>query len=49
MKTVAVLCSGGDGPGFNPCIRAVVRTALGLGMRAVGVERGYEGLIVSRM
>lgn len=49
MKSVGVLCSGGDGPGFNPCIRAVVRTALSLGMRAVGIERGYEGLIDCRM
>jgi 6-phosphofructokinase 1 len=49
MKSIAVLCSGGDGPGFNPCIRAVVRTAISLGMRAVGIERGYAGLIDSRM
>jgi len=49
MKSVGVLCSGGDGPGFNPCIRAVVRTALSLGLRAVGIERGYEGLIDCRM
>ena len=49
MKSVGVLCSGGDGPGFNPCIRAVVRTAISLGMRAVGIERGYEGLIDCRM
>jgi len=49
MKSVGVLCSGGDGPGFNPCVRAVVRTALGLGMRAVGIERGYEGLVDGRM
>lgn len=49
MKSVGVLCSGGDGPGFNPCVRAVVRTALGLGMRAVGIERGYQGLIEDRM
>jgi 6-phosphofructokinase 1 len=49
MRSIGVLCSGGDGPGFNPCIRAVVRTAIGLGMRAVGIERGYEGLIDCRM
>jgi len=49
MKSIGVLCSGGDGPGFNPCIRAVVRTALGLDLRAVGIERGYEGLIECRM
>lgn len=49
MKCIGVLCSGGDGPGFNPCIRAVVRTAIGLGMRVIGIERGYEGLIEGRM
>jgi len=49
MKCVGVLCSGGDGPGFNPCIRAVVRTAIGAGMRALGIERGYGGLIEGHM
>ena len=43
-KTIAVLTAGGDAPGMNPCVRAVVRTALALGMRAIGVKRGYEGL-----
>jgi 6-phosphofructokinase 1 len=44
MKAIAVLTAGGDAPGMNPCVRAVVRTALALGMRAFGVKRGYEGL-----
>lgn len=45
MKNVAVLTSGGDGPGLNPCIRAVVRTALDQGLEVRGVRRGYAGLI----
>jgi len=49
MKCVGVLCSGGDGPGLNACIRAVVRTAIGYGMRVMGIERGYAGLIEGTM
>lgn len=45
MKKIAVLTSGGDAPGMNACIRAVVRTALYYGMEVYGVERGYMGLI----
>ena len=45
IKKIAVLTSGGDAPGMNPCIRAVVRTALARDMEVVGVEDGYEGLI----
>jgi 6-phosphofructokinase 1 len=45
MKRIAVLTSGGDGPGLNPCIRAVVRSALAKGPEVVGVRRGYDGLI----
>ncbi len=43
-KTIAVLTGGGDAPGMNAAVRAVVRAALALGMRAVGVKRAYEGL-----
>ena len=43
--TIAVLTSGGDAPGMNAAIRAVVRTAIFLGRRAVGIEHGYEGLL----
>ena len=42
--SIAVLTAGGDAPGMNAAVRAVVRTALGLGLRAFGVRRGYEGL-----
>ncbi len=45
MKKIAVLTSGGDAPGMNACIRAVVRTALNNNMDIYGVERGYAGLI----
>ena len=45
MRRIGVLTSGGDGPGLNPCIRAVVRTALGMGMSVMGIRRGYSGLI----
>lgn len=44
-KTIAVLTSGGDAPGMNAAIRAVVRTALHRGIRVLGVKRGYNGLI----
>jgi 6-phosphofructokinase 1 len=43
-KSIAVLTAGGDAPGMNAAVRAVVRAALALGMRAVGVKRAYEGL-----
>jgi 6-phosphofructokinase 1 len=46
---IAVLTSGGDAPGMNAAIRAAVRTAIGLGAEAVGVEHGFEGLIARRM
>lgn len=45
MKTIAVLTSGGDAPGMNAAIRAVVRTACENGMKVYGVKRGYNGLI----
>lgn len=44
-RRIAVLTSGGDAPGMNPCIRAVVRTALASGCEVFGVEEGFEGLI----
>ena len=44
-KTIAVLTSGGDAPGMNAAVRAVVRTAISLGMTVKGVRRGYNGLI----
>lgn len=45
MKTLGVLTSGGDAPGTNACIRAVVRTALSRDMNVVGIRRGYAGLM----
>lgn len=45
MKKIAVFTSGGDAPGMNACIRAVVRTALFHKMEVAGVMHGYEGMI----
>src|SRR5262245_61142176 len=42
---IGVLTSGGDAPGMNAAIRAVVRTALANNMDVVGIKHGYEGLI----
>ena len=49
MKRIGLLTSGGDAPGMNACIRAVVRTALYYGMEVYGIERGYQGLIDDEM
>jgi 6-phosphofructokinase 1 len=49
MKRIGVLTSGGDGPGLNPCIRAVTRTALSLGMEVCGIKRGFAGLMDGEM
>lgn len=45
MKKIAVLTSGGDAPGMNACIRAVVRSAKFYGLEVMGIRRGYTGLI----
>ncbi len=45
MKKIAVLTSGGDAPGMNACLRAVVRTAMYHKLEVVGFKHGYEGLI----
>ena len=45
MERIAVLTSGGDAPGMNACIRAVVRSALNNKMDIYGIERGYDGLV----
>ncbi|MCO6455554.1 MAG: 6-phosphofructokinase [Pirellulaceae bacterium] len=42
---IGVFCSGGDAPGMNACVRAVVRTAVGNGHEVVGIRRGYQGLL----
>ena len=44
-KSIAVLTSGGDAPGMNAAVRAVVRTGLNFGMTVYGVKRGYNGLL----
>lgn len=49
QKTIGVLTSGGDAPGMNAAIRAVVRTAVKKGIRVIGVKRGYNGLINGEM
>lgn len=45
IKTIGVLTSGGDAPGMNAAIRAVVRTAINKGMKVKGIMRGYAGLL----
>ena len=45
MKTIGILTSGGDAPGMNAAVRAVVRTAIANGMTVKGIMRGYNGLI----
>ncbi len=45
MNTIGVLTSGGDAPGMNAAVRAVVRTAIAMGMKVKGIRRGYNGLI----
>ncbi|WP_027625208.1 6-phosphofructokinase [Clostridium lundense] len=45
MKKIAVLTSGGDAPGMNAAIRAVVRTCLDKGLTVMGIQRGFSGLI----
>ena len=45
MKKIGVYTSGGDAPGMNACVRAVVRTAIFNGLAVKGIKRGYEGMI----
>jgi 6-phosphofructokinase 1 len=45
VKTIGVLTSGGDAPGMNAAIRAVVRRGRNLGLKTMGIYKGYEGLI----
>ena len=47
IKRIGVLTSGGDAPGMNAAVRAVVRTALDCGIECVGIRRGWQGLINS--
>lgn len=45
MKTIGVLTSGGDAPGMNAAIRAVVRKAISKGIAVKGIKKGYQGLL----
>lgn len=45
IKTIGVLTSGGDAPGMNAAVRAVIRTALARGMKVSGIKKGYQGLL----
>ncbi|HEX9061370.1 MAG TPA: 6-phosphofructokinase, partial [Clostridia bacterium] len=45
IKSIGVLTSGGDAPGMNATIRAVVRVGISSGMKVMGIKRGYNGLI----
>lgn len=45
MKKIAILTSGGDAPGMNAAIRAVVRTAFSMNLEVIGFHRGWEGLM----
>ena len=47
IKRIGVLTSGGDAPGMNAAVRAVVRTAVGQGMQCIGIRRGWNGLVHS--
>jgi len=42
---IGVFCSGGDAPGMNACLRAVVRSGIAAGHEVVGIRRGYQGLL----
>ena len=45
IKTIGILTSGGDAPGMNAAIRAVVRKAITNGVSVKGIKRGYQGLL----
>jgi 6-phosphofructokinase 1 len=49
MRRIAVLTSGGDAPGINPCIRAAVRKALDMGVEVIGIQEGFDGLVRGEM
>src|SRR5438067_11275839 len=49
MKRIAVLTSGGDAPGMNAALRAVVRVGVSGGLEAIGVRQGYTGLIEGKL
>ncbi|MBE6973850.1 MAG: ATP-dependent 6-phosphofructokinase, partial [Ruminococcaceae bacterium] len=47
IKRIGVLTSGGDAPGMNAAVRAVVRTCVSQGVECIGIRRGWSGLINS--
>src|SRR2546422_7524421 len=49
MKRIAVLTSGGDAPGMNAALRAVVRVGVSSGLEVIGVRQGYTGLIEGQL
>lgn len=49
IKTIAVLTSGGDAPGMNAAIRAVVRKGINNGVQVKGIKRGYQGLLAEEI
>jgi 6-phosphofructokinase 1 len=49
IKTIAVVTPGGDAPGMNTAIRAVVRTAIYNGLKVYGIERGWQGLVDNKI
>ena len=48
MRRIGVLTSGGDAPGMNACVRAIVRTATGRNLEVVGIKNGYTGLVCGK-
>lgn len=48
LKKIALITSGGDSPGMNACVRAVVKTAIHLEMQCLGIYDGYQGMIENR-
>lgn len=49
MQKIGVLTSGGDAPGMNAALRAVVRSAIASGVEVAGIERGYQGLLAGQI
>ncbi|MDY6955253.1 MAG: 6-phosphofructokinase, partial [Thermodesulfobacteriota bacterium] len=45
VKTIGILTGGGDVPGLNPCIKAVVYRAVDEGIRVLGIKKGWAGLV----
>ena len=49
IKSIGVLTSGGDAPGMNAAVRAIVRAGISKGYRMTGIQRGYNGLITGEV